>query len=167
MSGLARPSEAVTIAVHACGLLAGAGGAALTTHEMARAIGASEAHLSKVLQRLARAGIVTGRRGPGGGFVLADDPASVSLLQVYEAIEGSLPRSGCMLGLPICSGAACPLSALLSRVTADVADGLASVTLAGLGTSLAPGRTRRPARRRDRSGRSDTRRGSGHTRTGR
>ncbi len=52
MSTIVRPSEAANLAVHACALMATAGGAALTTSHMAGAIGASEAHLSKVLQRL-------------------------------------------------------------------------------------------------------------------
>ena len=161
MNGLLRPSEAATLAIHACGALAAAPNRPLTTSEIASAIGASAAHLSKVLQRLSHAGIVQGRRGPSGGFTLADDPASLSLRRVYEAIDGPLPGSGCLLGVPICRGAACPLASLLARVGSEIAEGLSGVTLNDLGLSVARGKARRAApgaaRKRSRSSRTNRR----------
>lgn len=153
MSTLVRPSEAANLAVHACALMAAAGGAALTTSQMAGAIGASEAHLSKVLQRLAHSGLVTGRRGPGGGFMLAEPPADVSLLRVYEAVEGPLTGSGCLMGVPLCGGTACPLSSLLGEVEARIAKGLSDVTLADLGPAVRRGLAKGAARKRNQTGR--------------
>jgi Rrf2 family protein len=137
MSGLLRPSEAATLAIHACGLLASAqDGRAMTTEEMAAAIGASEAHLSKVMQRLARAGIIVGRRGPGGGFRLAAAPSSVTLLSVYEAVDGPLPRRGCLLGVPRCPGDSCPLRSLMAATGRSLVEGLSRVTVADLGRAF-------------------------------
>lgn len=147
MSSLVRPSEAATLAVHACALLAAAGGDALTTSQMAGAIGASEAHLSKVLQRLSHSGLVAGRRGPGGGFTLAEDPGSVSLARVYEAVEGPLAGSGCLMGVPLCRGASCPLASLLGDVESRIAEGLSGVTLSEFGPAVRRGLAKRPTQK--------------------
>lgn len=51
-----------------------------------------ERFLEQLLRRLRRAGIVTGKRGPGGGYRLARAPEQIDLLQIVEAVEGSLIR---------------------------------------------------------------------------
>jgi Rrf2 family iron-sulfur cluster assembly transcriptional regulator len=47
-------------------------------------------YLEQIFQRLRRAHLVTGRRGPGGGYVLARAVAQISVLDVIEAVEGPL-----------------------------------------------------------------------------
>lgn len=47
-------------------------------------------YLEQILQRLRRAGLVAGRRGPGGGYVLARPAAAITLRQIVEAVEGPL-----------------------------------------------------------------------------
>lgn len=51
-------------------------------------------YLEQIFQRLRRAGLVRGKRGPGGGYVLSRAAARVSLLDVVEAIEGGAPTEG-------------------------------------------------------------------------
>ena len=80
-------SEAVSLGVHGMGLLA-ASGRRLSARDMACALGVSEAHLTKVFQRLARAGLVRSVRGVGGGFELRLVPRDISLMAIYKAIEG-------------------------------------------------------------------------------
>jgi Rrf2 family iron-sulfur cluster assembly transcriptional regulator len=46
--------------------------------------------LEQIFQRLRQAGLVTGKRGPGGGYTLTRPPEEISLRDVVEAIEGSL-----------------------------------------------------------------------------
>ena len=48
------------------------------------------AFLEQIFQRLRRAGLVTGKRGPGGGFLLTRPPSQISLREVVEAIEGPI-----------------------------------------------------------------------------
>lgn len=48
------------------------------------------AFLEQIFQRLRRAGLVTGKRGPGGGFLLARPPAQISLREIVEAIDGPI-----------------------------------------------------------------------------
>ena len=67
-------SEAYSLALHSLALLASDNGRSLTTHQIASTLGASEAHLSKVMQRLTKAGFLNSSRGPGGGFALKKPP---------------------------------------------------------------------------------------------
>lgn len=47
-------------------------------------------YLEQIFQRLRRAELVRGKRGPGGGYVLARTAASISLRDIVEAVEGPL-----------------------------------------------------------------------------
>jgi Rrf2 family protein len=49
--------------------------------------------LAKILQRLARRGLLLSHHGIKGGYSLARDPHQISVLDVIEAIEGA-PRDG-------------------------------------------------------------------------
>lgn len=49
-------------------------------------------YLEQIFQRLRRARLVTGKRGPGGGYVLARPAAEITLRDVVEAIEGRTDR---------------------------------------------------------------------------
>jgi len=116
MSQALRISEAATLALHSMALLAARPDGPLATREMATELHVSEAHLSKVLQRLAKAGLVGATRGPGGGFTLAKRPDDISLLDVYETIDGPLGCDECLLGEPTCRGEACLLGDLIKSV---------------------------------------------------
>ena len=50
--------------------------------------------LEQIFQRLRRAGLVTGKRGPGGGFVLARPPSQISLREIVEAVDGPIVGDG-------------------------------------------------------------------------
>jgi Rrf2 family protein len=77
---------------------------------VARAIGAPQNYLGKLLQTLAQEGLVHSQKGLGGGFRLARDPRHITLLDVVEPIERISRWSGCLLGHPECSDeAACAL----------------------------------------------------------
>jgi Rrf2 family protein len=49
-------------------------------------------YLEQIFQRLRRAGIVTSKRGPGGGYLLARAPGEITLREVVEAVEGPLAK---------------------------------------------------------------------------
>jgi Rrf2 family protein len=51
------------------------------------------AFLLKIMNRLAQAGILRSKRGPHGGFSLAIPAQEISLLEIIEAVEGSLKSS--------------------------------------------------------------------------
>ena len=47
-------------------------------------------YLEQIFQRLRRAGLVTSKRGPGGGYLLARPATEITLRDVVEAVEGPL-----------------------------------------------------------------------------
>ncbi len=83
MATTLRISEAATLALHATALI-GSSPTRLSAHEMAERLNVSEAHLAKVLQRLAHAGLVRSVRGPHGGFMLARAGSEITLLEVVR-----------------------------------------------------------------------------------
>lgn len=58
--------------------------------------------LTKVISRLATAGLVTTSRGMGGGVSLARLPEEVTLLQVVEAVDGPIVLNHCLLRSGTC-----------------------------------------------------------------
>ena len=55
-----------------------------------------EAYLRKLFQQLGRSGLLASQRGPNGGFKLARSPERVSLKDIVESVDGSLPEYTCM-----------------------------------------------------------------------
>jgi len=128
MAELVRMSEGTAIGMHAMVVLAEAEGpvpAALT----AGSLDVSPAHLSKVLQTLVRAGLLEAKRGPSGGYSLANPRGKIRLLDVYEALEGPLRLDGCLFGKPICRRKRCALGSVVSDVRHEVYEYLRRTTL--------------------------------------
>ena len=132
MSTVLKVSDAAAIGLHAMVLLAANRTRLLSNHEIAQALGVSEAHLSKVLQRLAHAGFVKATRGPGGGFAVADGGGRRSLLDVYEVIEGPLRLTDCLLASPICGGRGCIFGGMLHKLNTEAREYLAGTTVSAL-----------------------------------
>jgi Rrf2 family protein len=65
-------------------------GASIPAHRIARAVGAPELSLRKVLPRLAAAGLLRSVRGPNGGNALARPGEAITLLEAVEAIDGPI-----------------------------------------------------------------------------
>lgn len=130
MASLLHISDAASLALHTGALLAYYHPNRVTTHAVAEALSASEAHLSKVLQRLARHDIVRSIRGPHGGFTLNKAPQEITLLQVYEAIEGPLDSRICLQGTPVCEISHCIMGHILRDIYAEVHAYLSGHTLA-------------------------------------
>lgn len=129
-------TEAATLALHAAIFIANAPSGHASGREMAEALHVSEAHLAKVLNRLAREGLLNSTRGPAGGYALAREPKEIRLLDVYEALEGELQPGRCLWEAPKCGRASCPLGDLMYEVNQRVRDFLASTTLAHPGLSF-------------------------------
>jgi len=107
-------------------------GEAMSTARIAEALGVSENHLSKVLQRLARAGLVRSNRGPSGGYLLEKDASDLTLLDIYEAIDGPVPEHGCLLDPGQCIGKSCIMGGMLTKLNAQIKDYLAGSKLSDL-----------------------------------
>ena len=125
-------SEAGALAMHATVYIASADGRKISTKELAGQLSASRAHLSKVLQRLARYDLVDSTPGPGGGFVLCKPAEEVSLLDVYEAAEGPFERKDCLFAESVCDGGECIFGGLLGNIDEQMKERLETKNLAEL-----------------------------------
>ncbi len=132
MSDILKISEATSLALHTMTFLVVNPEKLISTKKIASVLHVSETHLSKVLQRLARVGLVKSVRGPKGGFMLGRTADSITLLDVYETIEGPFVPSNCLLRTSICSGEKCILGELLKTVNTLVRDYLAGTRLSEL-----------------------------------
>jgi Rrf2 family protein len=99
-------------------------------------IGAPRNYLGKLLQLLARTGLVEGQKGVNGGFRLAQPPESITLLDVIEPIEHVSRWNGCFLGRPSCTDHdSCALHDRWSPVRETYLTFLRSTTIADIAGS--------------------------------
>ncbi len=76
--------------------------------------------LAKVLQRLARKGLLVSQQGINGGYVLAKDPSTISIVDVIEALEGPISITPCERGEDCQQLQQCSVRDPLSRIKAKV-----------------------------------------------
>jgi Rrf2 family protein len=96
MATLFRFSEAAALALHAMVYVACQDGEVVKAREMSAAFKASDAHMSKVCQRLTRSGLLKAHRGARGGFTLGRSARAIRLLAIYSAIEGPVTLTSCL-----------------------------------------------------------------------
>ena len=98
--------------------------------DIAEAYGISAPLLAKVLQRLARHGIVTARHGSSGGYQLARKPSEISALEVINAVDGPVVITSCLTSHGNCGHTStCTVREPLRRVNESIAKVLQSVTI--------------------------------------
>ena len=136
MSSMLKISEAASLAMHGMAFLASNSDRAVSTREIASRFHASEAHLSKVLQRLTRAGLVKSIRGPKGGFMAGKPADEITLLDVYESIEGPLVPCECLFSIPVCGDNGCILGGILVTVDRQIREYLAGTKLSDLANHI-------------------------------
>ena len=81
-------SSDLAVGLHIVGFLTARRGEPVTSEVLAETYGTSPVVVRRVLSKLSSAGLVESRRGVGGGSVLAQDAASFTLREVYEAVAG-------------------------------------------------------------------------------
>jgi Rrf2 family protein len=86
-------------------------------------------YLSKVMQELARAGILASRRGVGGGFQLDRNPDELTVLDVINAVDPLKRITTCPLGLKTHGTHLCPMHARLDEALSLVENALRGSTI--------------------------------------
>lgn len=121
MDGMLRISKAAMLGIHALACMAaGVAPEHVTAAALAERLGVSEAHLGKVLQRLAKQGILHSRKGPIGGFALARPARQISLLAILEAIDGPSTEGRCVIDGHPPVGVSCLIDHLFHSVYEQV-----------------------------------------------
>ncbi|HMD31157.1 MAG TPA: Rrf2 family transcriptional regulator [Candidatus Acidoferrales bacterium] len=104
--------------------------------DIAEIYGISAPLMAKVLQRLARKGLLTARHGSTGGYVLARNPAEITALEAISAIDGPVVITSCETNHGVCDHSErCTVREPLRRVNDGILQVLGAVTI----TSLADG----------------------------
>lgn len=101
----------------------------LNTAQISAATQVPAGYLSKVLQALARAGLVISTPGRGGGFLLARPAQSISVLDVINAVGGVQRIKQCPLGIRSHGTVLCPLHRRLDDAMATVEKAYAGSTI--------------------------------------
>ena len=116
MSQVFKISEAASIAIHALIFLGSQRDKAFTTKLIAEEFKVSKDHCAKVMQRLTKQSLVSAKRGPKGGFYLIKDPTEITVLEIYESIDGPLVTTSCFFkGIKPCTFPCCNLFGDLMR----------------------------------------------------
>jgi Rrf2 family protein len=132
MSKILSMSEAVSIALHGMVLIARNKSLSSNVLEIAEATSSSRHHVAKVMQRLVKENYLSSQRGPTGGFTLKKQPEEISLLNIWEAVEGKIEISSCPLDKHICPFDKCIMNNVASKMSLDFKKYLESTTIASL-----------------------------------
>lgn len=98
--------------------------------DIADAEGVPESYLAKILQSLAKEGIVHSHRGAKGGFSLARPACEITLRQVVEAIEGPVALCRCLAPWDDCERKGhCAMRPVMARVQQGLIEALEHTTL--------------------------------------
>jgi Rrf2 family protein len=125
-------SQTAEYALRAMVALVTGGGDARTAHELSRDSQVPLDYLSKILNLLTRAGIVTSQRGRGGGFQPVRPPTGLTVLQVVSAVDPVKRIRTCPLGLKAHGEHLCPLHRKLDDAAKSVEEAFASTTIQSL-----------------------------------
>jgi Rrf2 family protein len=89
-------------------------------------------YLSKVLNSLARAGVVSSQRGRGGGFQTVQSAGKLTVLEVVNAVDPLKRIHTCPLGLKAHGRKLCPLHRKLDDAVKSVEQAFACTTIKSL-----------------------------------
>jgi Rrf2 family iron-sulfur cluster assembly transcriptional regulator len=78
-------------------------GKKLGIKDICKEIDAPEFFTAKILQSLAKQGIISSAKGPNGGFYIEKEQENLALIDLVTAIDGNQIFEGCGLGLKVCS----------------------------------------------------------------
>ena len=113
-------SPTAEYALRAILYLAGNETEARTNQQIAELTKVPTAYLSKVLQALGRAGLLTSQRGLGGGFRLARSVDEISMLDVITSVDPIKQIEVCPMEIAEHSADLCPLHSRLRQALATI-----------------------------------------------
>jgi Rrf2 family protein len=103
------------------------------SQELAQHLDIPGPYLAKILQTLARHGLLNSIRGPRGGFRLGRPSHRISVADVVGVLDGMASTSGCLLGFRECGhDPVCPMHAAWTEVKNHLDRTMALVTIRDL-----------------------------------
>ena len=134
-------SQTTEYALRAIVFLAQSATSAKTAVAIAEGAGIPVGYLSKIMQGLAKAGLVRSQRGPSGGFTLVDAPRDLSVYAVVHAIDPIERITACPVGDLGHGTNLCPLHRALDNTILAVETAFRKLSIQGL---IDRPQTRRP-----------------------
>lgn len=125
-------SQSAEYALRAVVVLATGPEGTIGTREISHRSQVPSGYLSKVLQTLARAGLVRSAAGRNGGFTLTRPSERISVLDVINAVEPIQRIRSCPLELRDHRATLCPLHRRLDSAFAEMERAFAASTIAEL-----------------------------------
>jgi Rrf2 family protein len=118
MAHVIQFSEAAFIALHGMVIVAKSEGLTNVV-AIATRLNSSRHHVAKIMQRLVKDGFLYSHRGPSGGFVLRKPAEEITLLDIYEAVEGKIEIGDCPLDNMLCPFDKCIFNNVTKRMTQE------------------------------------------------
>ncbi len=122
----------------------------VSLHAVATREDLPEAYLEQLVASLRKAGLVRGKRGAGGGYMLARDPSQITAGDIVRALEGPIEPQICtaegdaIVNCVLQPG--CATHHVWMTLQSTIAKALDGMTLAQLAASDAPSTTKETAR---------------------
>jgi Rrf2 family protein len=108
----------------------------ISLHTVAQREDLPEAYLEQLVAVLRKAGLVNGKRGAGGGYMLARDPSAITAGDIVRALEGPIEPQICTAeGDPVLNCIReqdCGTRAVWVKLQSTIAQALDGMTLADL-----------------------------------
>lgn len=105
-------------------------GPSYSATDIAEVYGISTPLMAKVLQKLAKGGLVVASYGSSGGYTLARDPSRITALDAIKAIDGPLFITSCVTSHGECDlSTTCSIREPLRRVNESILEVLGKVTI--------------------------------------
>ncbi|MBV9573324.1 MAG: Rrf2 family transcriptional regulator [Acidobacteriales bacterium] len=106
---------------------------ASSAKEIAEAYGIPQEALAKILQRLAKAGLLKSQHGASGGYFLARDAHRISAFEVIRAIDGPLFITSCVTVRGECDQSdRCNIREPLRHVSQRIEEVLRRITISAM-----------------------------------
>jgi Rrf2 family protein len=103
---------------------------AFSAKDVAEAYGIPPEALAKILQKLAKSGLLHSQHGMNGGYTLARDAGSISAFEVIRAIDGPLFITSCISVRGECGQTErCTIREPLQRVNQSIEEVLKRITI--------------------------------------
>jgi Rrf2 family protein len=107
--------------------------ASCSAKEIAKTYGLPGELVAKILQRLAKIGLLASQHGTNGGYALAKDPSEINAFEVIRALEGPLFITSCVTERRECHQMTrCTVREPLRKVNDAIARALREVTVSSL-----------------------------------
>ena len=123
-------SQTVEYALRAVVTIAQHDGRPCTAQQLSVITHVPAPYLSKLLQGLVQAGLISSRRGLHGGFVLAKDSAKLTIWEVVDAVDPFHRIHECPLGIKSHGSTLCPLHGRLDQAMEIVEEMFQKTTVA-------------------------------------